>query len=108
MLECHAQSPMVVGSEMNEFLKQNRSTDCNCWIRVGKILSLLADIGDQCNVVPLSLHKKATTDFHLKQKICSAITEYGGTKLPVMRRTSLKTTHILVGLQNSRQCKLFV
>ena len=53
------------------------------------------DTGAQCNVVPLSLYKKATTNFNLEHvtKIQSAITAYGGTTLPVVGRTSLKAFH---------------
>ena len=52
----------------------------------GKYLKFQADTGAQCNVLPLSLYKRATKDAKLKQVTPSdtSITAYGGTKLPVV------------------------
>ena len=58
----------------------------------GNYLHFQVDTGAQCNVVPLSLYKKATKD-HLLTNVTPAhqkITAYGGAVIPVYGTTLLR------------------
>ena len=52
----------------------------------GNYIRFQADTGAQCNVIPVSVYKKATKDLSLTQvtPTNSKITAYGGTSLPVV------------------------
>ena len=54
----------------------------------GNYLRFQADTGAQCNVIPLSLYKKATKDFDLTQVIPAEtqLTAYGSSTVPVVGR----------------------
>ena len=58
----------------------------------GNYLRFQADTGNQCNVVPLDLYKRATRDYKLKHvsPAKQRITAYGGNKIPVVGQTLLR------------------
>ena len=58
----------------------------------GNYLRFQVDTGAQCNVVPLSLYKKATLDYNLEHLIPAdiTITAYGGNTLPVVGRALVR------------------
>lgn len=68
----------------------------------GNYLRFQADTGAQCNVIPLTLYKKATRDRQLAKvtPAKSTITAYGGTKLPVVG------TVLLPVRRGDLQCRL--
>ena len=61
----------------------------------GNYLHFQADTGAQCNVIPLSLYKKATKDLNLTQVIPAEtqITAYGGSTVPVVGRVLIRVWH---------------
>ena len=58
----------------------------------GNYLRFQVDTGAQCNVIPLSLYKKATRDYKLEHltPADTAITAYGGNALPVVGRALVR------------------
>ena len=58
----------------------------------GNYIRFQADTGTQCNVIPLTMYKKATRDFSLAHISWSqtAITAYGGQSIPVAGTDRLK------------------
>ena len=62
------------------------------WLESGNHVRFQVDTGAQCNVVPLSVYKKATNDTTLAQVNLSRvkITAYGGTTLPVVSTVLLR------------------
>ena len=58
----------------------------------GSYLRFQADTGAQCNVIPLTVYKRATKDYHLDNVRPSQqkITAYGGTIIPVCGTTLLR------------------
>ena len=58
----------------------------------GNYLRFQVDTGAQCNVIPLSLYKKATRDYKLEHLTPAdmKITAYGGNTLPVVGRAIVR------------------
>ena len=58
----------------------------------GNYLHFQVDMGAQCNVIPLSLYRKATKDCNLAQVIPADTTviAYGGNALPVVGRALVR------------------
>ena len=57
----------------------------------GHSLRFQPDAGAQCNVIPVHLYKKASTDFKLEkvQRVKSTLVAYGGFRLPVLGKVRL-------------------
>ena len=68
----------------------------NCMVTLklesGNYIRFQADTGSQCNVIPITMYKKATRDFSLAHISPSqtAITAYGGQPIPVAGTVRLK------------------
>ena len=58
----------------------------------GNYLRFQPNTGDQCNVVPLHLYKKATKDVDLCNvtPVNTAIISYGGTSIPILGKVHLR------------------
>jgi len=72
----------------------------------GNFLRFQVDTGAQCNVIPVTLYKKAAMDNQLTNIVVTNthITAYGGTTLPVVGTVALAVTR--AGIKYKLQCKL--